>query len=53
VRQTEQKRVKTFRTLIRRTNYGNRKAPDEDKTVNIVDNAVKERKKQFPSFFGR
>lgn len=60
MRQTEQKKAKTFRTLICRTNYGNRKVPNEGISVNIVDNHVKqvdntgkERRKQPLSFFGR
>ncbi|WP_141690623.1 hypothetical protein [Dehalobacter sp. TeCB1] len=55
-----QKKPKTFRTLIRKSRSGNREAPNEDKSVNIVDNAVKqvenagkERRKQPFSFFGR
>ena len=60
MKQAVQKKPKTFRTLIRQTRSGNREAPNEDKSVNIVDygvkqvnNAGKEQKKQPTSFFGQ
>ncbi|WP_176714424.1 hypothetical protein [Dehalobacter sp. TeCB1] len=56
MKQTAQKKPKTFRTLIRQTHSGNKKMADEDKSVNKVENvdsAGKERKKQPSSFFGQ
>jgi hypothetical protein len=60
VKQVAQKKPKTFRTLIRKTHSGNREAPNGEKSMNMmnngvkqVDNAGKERRKQLTSFFGR
>ncbi|MDJ0306727.1 hypothetical protein [Dehalobacter sp.] len=60
MKQAVQKKPKTFRTLIRQTNCGNRELQDKDGNVNIVDNGVKqvdnpgkERRKQPLSFFGQ
>lgn len=60
MKQAAQKKPKTFRTLIRQTNCGNRELQNKDKNENIEDNCVKcvdnpgkERRKQPLSFFGQ
>ncbi|NBJ17015.1 MAG: hypothetical protein FNP40_15950 [Dehalobacter sp. 4CP] len=60
MKQAAQKKPKTFRTLIRQANYGNKELQNKDRNVNIVDNGVKEvdnagkeRRKQPLSFFGQ